>query len=150
MIELTTMCAVIQQDKVLMIDRIYDWKGWTFPGGHLIKGESFTDCAIREIKEETGLRLRKVKYKGIAHFFNTKSKNMHIITNFICKEYEGIIKNECDEGKIDWIDINNILNINLAEGMQYRIPLFFENGIKELYVKWDETNGYTDIKYNNL
>ena len=32
-----------------------DNKKWTLPGGNLNFGESLTDCAIREIMEETGV-----------------------------------------------------------------------------------------------
>ena len=34
-IELTTMCAVVNHDSVLMINRSKNWKGWAFPGGHI-------------------------------------------------------------------------------------------------------------------
>jgi 8-oxo-dGTP diphosphatase len=33
-----------------------------FPGGHLEYGESFADCAIREVLEETGLEIGDVKF----------------------------------------------------------------------------------------
>jgi 8-oxo-dGTP diphosphatase len=48
--------------KVLVQDRVKSWKGLSFPGGHVENGESFYDCAVREVKEETGLEVRDLKF----------------------------------------------------------------------------------------
>lgn len=48
---LTNMCMVYDGNKVLVQDRLdKNWKGLTFPGGHIEKHESFTDAVIREVK----------------------------------------------------------------------------------------------------
>lgn len=149
-VELTTMCAIINEDKVLMINRKKNWTGWSFPGGHLEENESVIDCVIREIKEETGLSIHKIEYKGLAHFFNSETKKRYIVNNFTCTSYEGNLKHDCEEGQLKWVAIENIRNQSLAEGMEYRLPLFFESGIKELYVSWNDKNGYTNVNYNNM
>ena len=37
---------------------------WQFPGGRLDAGESVIDCAVREVREETGLELQAPKSVG--------------------------------------------------------------------------------------
>ncbi|MFB4213276.1 NUDIX hydrolase [Shouchella sp. JSM 1781072] len=46
-------------------------RGWEFPGGQVEEGESLTDAAIRETKEETGLDVEITKFCGI--FQNTRA-----------------------------------------------------------------------------
>lgn len=36
---------------------------WSFPGGHLEKGESILDCAQREVREECGLEIQRVRFQ---------------------------------------------------------------------------------------
>lgn len=149
-IELTTMCALITQDKVLMLERTKTWRGWAFPGGHLEDGESLTECIIREMFEETGIHLKRLYYKGITNIYNTHSKKRHIVTNFLADDFDGSTKSSCDEGRLQWINIEQIQQMQMAEGMEYRLPLFFETGICELYIEWNEYQGYTKVKYQKL
>lgn len=149
-VELTTMCAIFREDSVLMINRIKSWKGWAFPGGHLENNESLTECVKREIFEETGIVLEKVVFKGVANIFNTVTGVRHIIFNY-CAQYNGnIIKSDTSEGRVTWVKKNHIKEMNLAEGMEYRLPLFLQEGIRELYIEWDSDNGYTRVVYHEV
>jgi len=53
--------------EVLVQDRLLSFKGLAFPGGHVDGGESLYACAVREVKEETGLDVRDLKFCGMKH-----------------------------------------------------------------------------------
>ncbi|MFQ6068796.1 MAG: NUDIX hydrolase [Candidatus Bathyarchaeia archaeon] len=52
----------IREDRIL----------WTFPGGNVRRNESFEHCAIREVKEETGLN---IAVTGLHVVFRNVEKN---------------------------------------------------------------------------
>ena len=65
----TADCVVITKEaepKVLLIQRgDQPFKGgWAFPGGFMNMDETTEQCAVRELEEETGLRLSKIEQIG--------------------------------------------------------------------------------------
>ena len=65
----TADCIVMTNEslpKVLLIQRGFDpFKGcWAFPGGFMEMNETTEQCAIRELEEETGLKLDNLKQIG--------------------------------------------------------------------------------------
>lgn len=61
---------------------------WGLPGGHLEFGESFETCAARETLEETGLKIKDVRFLNATNSI-MKVENKHYITIFmggICEE----------------------------------------------------------------
>ncbi len=55
---------------------------WCFPGGHLEFGESWEDCAKREVKEETGLELSSISFISATNDIMDDEKK-HYITIFM-------------------------------------------------------------------
>ena len=80
--ELTTTCMIYDRatDRVVVQERTNgDWTGLCFPGGHAEDGESFTECVIREVKEETGLVIRNPRIQGIVHWENSDNHYRTVI-----------------------------------------------------------------------
>jgi len=55
---------------------------WSFPGGHLEFGESWADCASRELAEETGLTLVSPHFVAATNDVFL-AENKHYLTLFI-------------------------------------------------------------------
>ena len=71
--ELTTLCYIEKEDSYLMLHRIKKERDinkdkWIGIGGHFEQGESPEECLLREAYEETGLRLKKWRFRGIVTF----------------------------------------------------------------------------------
>ncbi|MDM8146350.1 NUDIX hydrolase [Bacteroides eggerthii] len=65
----TTDCVVFtkeEEPKVLLIQRGNEpYKGcWAFPGGFMNMEETAEECAVRELKEETGLTVTRIQQIG--------------------------------------------------------------------------------------
>jgi ADP-ribose pyrophosphatase YjhB (NUDIX family) len=56
--------AVIENEEVLLVRRD-DFKVWVLPGGRVEPGESVAEAAIREVYEETGIRVKLTRLVGI-------------------------------------------------------------------------------------
>ena len=131
----TTLCYVEKDGKYLMIHRIkkvndVNKDKWIGVGGKLEYGESPFDCIRREILEETGLSVGALSYKGIITFVSNEfgTEYMHL---FHTDDFSGSLVEQCDEGRLEWIDINEVENLPLWEGdkifldlMRKDVPFF--------------------------
>ena len=79
---------------------------YDIPGVKIEEGESPKQTAIREMKEETGIEIQNLKYKGIMTI--EYPDRLFIFDTFITKEYEGEPQ-EFEENTSEWIDIDELL-----------------------------------------
>ena len=115
----TTLCYIRREGQYLMLHRIkkendLNHDKWIGIGGKFEDKESPEDCLLREAKEETGLTLTDYRYRGIVTFVSDlyPTEYMHLFT---ADGFEGELK-ECDEGVLEWIPKEMLLEIPHWEG----------------------------------
>ncbi|HYX21485.1 MAG TPA: NUDIX hydrolase [Thermoanaerobaculia bacterium] len=63
---------------------------WSFPGGHLEIGETVADCAVREVREETGLEIVRSSVRKLT-FTNDvfEAEGKHYVTLYVEAAWPG-------------------------------------------------------------
>ena len=131
-VTITNMCMIYDNDKVLVQDRIDDdYRGITFPGGHVEMGESLTDAVIREVFEETGLKISAPELCGIKDWINDDGSR-YMVLFYKTDQFEGELKSS-DEGKVYWLELHEMKNSHMADKMDKVLEVFLDENISEYF-----------------
>jgi len=143
--KLATLCYVTDRktDSTLMLHRVkkandYHEGKWNGLGGKFEQGESPEECAIREIEEECGLKVKSVKMKGFITFPLFDGKEDWYVFLFAADDFEGNLI-DSPEGNLMWIKNEKLTELNLWDGDKIFIPWLFQN--KFFSAKFNYENG---------
>ena len=144
-VTITNMCMVFDGDKVLVQDKIdEDYSGITFPGGHVEKGESFTDAVIREVLEETGLKIFSPQLCGIKDWVQDDGTR-YMVLFYKTDQFEGTVTSS-DEGEVYWIPIEEMQQKKLAGGMDKMLKVFLDQNISEYFFYRENSEWVEELK----
>ena len=110
----TADCVVIAKEnesEVLLIQRGNEpFKGcWAFPGGFMNMDETTEQCAVRELEEETGLKVTEIKQIGAYSKVDRDPRGRTITVAYLAiidkvENVEGLD----DAAKAQWFPISNL------------------------------------------
>lgn len=105
---------VMWKDKCLFLRK--NDNTWELPGGHLNVGEKFKVAAIREVKEETGLKLSKLKLVIKQKDFRLYITRAKVIKVNLSDEHNDYI----------WINSKDIRRITLSDATKINIKTILD------------------------
>ena len=128
---LTTLCYIQKDGKTLLLHRVkkaHDLNEgkWVGIGGKFQEGESPEDCLLREVREETGLRLRSWRFRGIVTFVSDEwgTEYMHLFT---ADRFHGQLREDCAEGQLEWLPWETLPTLPIWEGDRIFLRLIDED-----------------------
>jgi len=119
---------ILNKEKFLVIKRKEGLHSglWAFPGGIAEKGETDEQALSREIKEETGLQIKKIIRKIADYNYsgedNTETKGSSYLV--LVDNFDVQINNEVSEFK--WVSLEELEQLN-------HVPYIEEEAMKALY-----------------
>ena len=142
-ITIGNVCFLIDRSKneILFLERSFEpmKNMFTGVGGKTKFDEDINMSCLREIKEETGLNARNLKLKGIIKTILEGSESSWILFIYTSEEFSGK-QIDCPEGKLEWIGINEVNNLNLIGFIRELMPFVLnENSIIEGTITHDIT-----------
>ena len=131
LMKLATLCYVMKDNKTLMIYRNkkkndYHEGKWNGLGGKFEAGESPEECAVREVKEESGLIAVNPEMKGFITFPMFDEIDDWYVFVFVMKNFTGELI-DSNEGKLEWIPNKKLPELNLWEGDKIFLPWLFQD-----------------------
>ncbi len=146
-------CYLIKDNKVVVTKYKESNKKsgyYEIPGGKIEEGETSEQTAIREMKEETGLNVKNLKYKG--NMIIEYPNRIFDFNVFLCNEYEGKPQ-EFEENTSEWIEITELLKKEKILSQIMLLDRFFIKGLTDekcnfkMYIQVDDEENILGVNY---
>ena len=141
---------VVEDGKILFVtDKTLDY--YYTVGGGVHMGEKAKDCVCREMKEETGLDVKNLNYRG--NMIIEYPNRIFDLDVFIASECEGEPK-EFNENTSQWIEIQELLKKEKLLSNIIVLDRFFIKGLMDnacnikMYIDVDEQENILGVKYS--
>ena len=90
---------------------------WTIPGGRCLPGEEPADTCVRELAEETGLRVRVARHLGTVRRPGPTAQVTYVIDDFVCEPVAGTLRAGDDAAEVRWVSLTELRALATVDGL---------------------------------
>ena len=130
-VPMATVCFIRRDGKVLLQERAAGrvWAGrLNGPGGKIAAGENSEQAIVREVAEETGLRIvDPVLHGRLDLVFGVPEQSRLLVSIFTCQHVDGRARGG-REGILRWYAVERLPFERLWPDMRYWLPLVLNGG----------------------
>lgn len=125
--------VVTDEDGRLLLAKRTDNNLWTIPGGTMKPGETITQTAIREVKEETGIDVEVVSLVGIysnpQHVveYSDGEVRQQFSVCFACRPIGGELATSDETSEVGYFSPDEIDGMDIHLSIRLRVQHFLEN-----------------------
>lgn len=136
----TVLCLVYDNNGHILVENRLNktWSGVALPGGHVESKESFTQAAIREVYEETGLSVQNLKLCGVKQF-QQDPETRYVVFLYKTNCYSGTLRSS-SEGDVFWIRRDEIDNYPVVDDFEALLRVFEQDDRNEFIYTHDGSN----------
>ena len=110
---------------------------WNLPKGTPVAGESMEEAALREVGEEAGIAAQDVDNLHIRVVLTRLEDGDVTTVVFFTGHTDHEALRRCDEGRLQWIELDRIADLDLVENAGYALNLALQEkkaGFPDVYV----------------
>lgn len=143
-------CGIIKQGNKFLIMRVNKTSYYHIPGGHIEIGEDSEQAVIREIKEEIGCDVEKIKLFAIQeNFWIRNNKKCHGIEFYYIIEPKQKLKMEdCEKIEIDKCE-EKLLELKWTTSEELKDMDLRPTNIRDMIINEEYLKGLTHIVKRN-
>jgi 8-oxo-dGTP diphosphatase len=129
-LKLATLVYALRDEQVLLLRRATEPNRglWVAPGGKLDHGESPAECAVREMREETGLVIERPVLRAVMTETSPRADYQWLTFIFVAWDFDGTFTPAPGIGEFRWVPVDEVTKLPIPPADAIFFPRLLENG----------------------
>jgi protein-S-isoprenylcysteine O-methyltransferase Ste14/8-oxo-dGTP pyrophosphatase MutT (NUDIX family) len=129
-LRLATLVYALRDQQVLLLRRTTEPNRglWVAPGGKLDHGESPAECAMREMREETGLVIERPLLRAVMTETSPRADYQWLTFIFVALDFTGTFTPAPGIGEFRWVPVDEVTNLAIPPADAIFFPRLLQDG----------------------